>query len=365
MRQKFHSIDTWISKDNFLELRQQQSDKCRGRPQFFFSHNPVVCGLFQFALQLNLQREGIRELNGSAYGMSMAHLYNAAQTEGNLTNNWPDMEKFIGFHGDGELFTGGRPRTVEQYLTQFLLVQGVSSQQFAKDRRHKGFKYAADGPRRLKTSEFAESFEKLLCKTDPTQTDLNVDLIETLLHRMAHSQSKKGKQEVIRQSWEKSHALTPIQLLTLLEKCMLEEEPKLAFNYCAIFESSWHLLALIATELGTEFIDSLNSGAPKHDRNNINQCLHYLPQPIFAKLAKERKRSKAVATKEDILARVARVIDDFVSKNAKDPSPTVIGVVNDQNLTTDFEHGTQKEGTEKEVCIHWGRCKDTGFFSSR
>lgn len=360
VRHKLHLADTWINKDNILELRKLQPSLGPGRPHFFFSHNPVVCGFFQFVLLLKLQREGIRDLNGSGYASSMAHLYNAAQTERHLSTIWPDMEKLIDFHGEGELFTGGPPKTVEQYYSNFLMVKGVSAEHFAKDRRHKGIKQAKDGPRLLKTSEIVENFEKLLCKPDHTHTDINIDLIERFLHGMAHIQSMKRKEQGFnRERWQKSHTLTPVELLELLEQCIPEEEPKLAFNYFAIYQSSFILLAAIKMELGTEFTDWLDHLFPNHASND-NRCLHHLPHFVFDKLSKAQKKDKAGTTEDNILARVGRIIDGFVSRKAKDPSPTVIGVVNNQDLTTDFEHGTQNG-----VCIHWGRCERTGSFKAQ
>ena len=359
-RTKLRLVDTWISKDEFLQQRQEQPSLGPGRPYFFFSHNPVACGLFQFALLLELQRGGMQDLNGSAYALSMAHLYNAAQTESRLTTNWPDMEKLIDFFGKEDLCIGRPPKTVDHYLPQFLLAKGVSSQQFAKNRRDKGIKHADDGPRRLKTSEFVENFEKLLGKTDNTQIDINVDLIETFLHRMAHTQSmNKKKQGHTHERWERSHTLTPTQLLTLLEQCMEEEEPKLGLDYFVLYKSSWHLLVSIAMELDPEYTKWLSHRFPKYD-SNINHRLHYLPHYVFEKLREARKSGKAVGTEKDILTRVARVIDDVVPRIAKDPSPTVVGAVNDDDLVTEFEHGTQNG-----LCIHWGRCEKTGSFGGQ
>ncbi len=354
--QRLHLVDTWINEDEFLRLRQNQPNLGPGRPYFFFSHNPVVCGLFQFALLLQMQRGGMSDLNNTAYASTMAHLYNAAQTESHLTTNWPDMEKLIEFYGKKDLFIGGPPKTVNQYLSQFLMTKGISSRQFAKARRDEGIIYSKHNPRLLKTSEIMENFEKLLCKTDKKEIDINVDLVETFLHRMAHTQSLKKEQGVIHKRWEESHALTPIQLLTLLEQCMEEEKPKLSFDYAAFYQSSWRVLASIVAELGSEYTEWLDRRVPKHEKN-INDCLKYLPHFVFEKLQGGWKSGKAVATKEDTLARVARIINDVVSRIAKDPNPTVLGTVNDESLTTEFEHGTQ-DG----LCIHWGRCEKTRFF---
>ena len=360
-RQRLHLVDTWISKDEFLRLRHCQPDLGSGRPYFFFSHNPVVCGLIQFALLLKMQRGGMSDLNDMAYALSMAHLYNAAQNEGHLTTNWPDMEKLIEFCGKTDLFIGAPPKNMEKYHSQYIMATGVSLQSFAKDRRiEDGIIYSKHSLRLLTTSNIVENFEKLLCKTDKKNIDIDVDLIETFLHRMAHNQSLKKEQGVIHKRWEESRALTPIQLLTLLEQCMEEEKPKLSFNYFAFYQSSWQALASIVAELGPEYTEWLDLRSPRHNRN-INYCLHNVPHFVFAKFSYEklqggRKSGKAVATKEDTLARVACMIVDIVSRIAKDPSPTVLGTINDESLTTEFEHGTQ-DG----LCIHWGRCEKTRF----
>lgn len=352
-------VDTCISKDIMLELRQEQPSLGTGRPYFFFSHNPVICGLFQFALLLNLQREAFSELNASGYGLSVAHLYNATRTENYLTTIWPDMEKMIELR-EGELFAGGTPKTVDQYISNILRVNGVSIVNFAKDSRSNWKKKATNGPRQLETPEIMESFKKLLCKTDDTPTDISMDLIEAMLHKMAQTQSVKRKEQgLIRERWQRNHTLTPIELLKLLEQCMAEEEPKLAFNYFAIYQSSFLLLASIKVELGTEFTNWLDREFPNHDSND-NRLLRYLPYYVFGKLPEVQKKSKAATTEDNILARVGRVIDDFVCRKAKDPSPTIAGGFNDQDLTTDFEHGTQNG-----VCIHWGRCDRTAYFANQ
>lgn len=200
VRRRFQVIDAWIRRDIFLELRKEQPSLGTGRPHFFFTHNPVVCGLFQFATLLSVQRDLILELNASKYGLSMAQLYNAALTERQFTTIWPDMEKFIEFN-KGRLFPAGLPKTLDQCIWNFLRVKGVSAVNFAKDRRSiKEFEQANNDGGQLKTSEIMKSFEKLLCKID--NTEINVDLIETLLHRMAHSESmKKKEQGLIRERW--------------------------------------------------------------------------------------------------------------------------------------------------------------------
>ena len=55
---------------------------------------------------------------------------------------------------------------------------------------------------------------------------------------------------------------------------------------------------------------------------------------------------------DNILVRVAGVFKKFLEEYAGEPSGKTIGVVDEDNLHTDMEHGAQNS-----VCIHWGSCE--------
>lgn len=330
-------LNSWIINDIFMQQRKRHPELGPGRPFFFLLHNPVVCGLMQCAALLQSQAGGIKKLNKSLYAVSAAHLYNAARNEGDLATRWSDMENLIDLYGRGDIFLGAPPKTVSAYRHHHRMARGGSATNFARD--HKGgYKHSVQNARFLKVPELMETFEKFLCQTDATRTDLNVDLMEKFLHQTAHSQGvqKDGS----------SHKLNPVQLLTLLEQCMEKEEAKLVFNYWTLHHSCWTLLFEIYRELKDEFTAWLD---PETRGGNPNLLLHGLPHYIFDTLGKESGKKRA--GKENILSRVGRVMDKFISQKAQNQSLTTVGVVNDEGLETETEHGTQNG-----ECIHWGKC---------
>ena len=164
------------------------------------------------------------------------------------------MELLFENHDSAEIFLGGRPKTAKQYHDHSAMSRGLSPISFARDRLPaKGGKMGKK-KRDLQVSEIVKTFEKLLCQTDPTKTDISVDLVEQFLHRTAHLQGmRKKKQDALRDHWNKDHTLKPIQLLTLLEECLTEKESMLHFNYYACYKSCFLLLSSIEAEVHDEF----------------------------------------------------------------------------------------------------------------
>ena len=292
----------WTSDDAFMQLREEH-DLGSTKPFFFMSHNPVVCGLLQCATLLKSQSGGITIMNTSLYAACAAHLYNAAMNEGHLEHQWPDMEKLVDLYGRSDIFLGAPPKTISAYGNHHLIFAGGSVRNFAKDRR-KEFEHSDKGARLLKFPKIMETFDKSLCRTDATNTETSVDLMEKFLHQTAQRQVTQKKRS--------SHLLKPVQLLILLEKCMEDDEAKLVFNYYTLHRSCWMLLFAVYLELREEFKAWL---PPERRDENPNFLLHYLPQFIFLKLAKER--GKKGARTESILTRVGLVMDDYIAAKAQ------------------------------------------------
>ena len=75
------SVTKWIDRDRFMELRSLRKTSITGRPFFFLSHNPAVCGIMQCGILAKSQGEAIPMLVGSTYGTDAAWLYNAVRNE--------------------------------------------------------------------------------------------------------------------------------------------------------------------------------------------------------------------------------------------------------------------------------------------
>ena len=329
-------LKKWTTDDAFMQLREEHNLGST-KPFFFMSHNPVVCGMMQCATLLRSQSEGISIMNALLYAACAAHLYNAAMNEGHLQHHWPDMEELIDLYGRSDIFLGAPPKTISAYCNHHLISRGCSFKNFAKNKREE-FELACNGTRLLKVPKIMETFDEYLCQTDATNTEISVDLMEKFLHQIAQRQVTQKKRS--------PHLLNPVQLLMLLEKCMEDEEAKLVFNYYTLHRSCWMLLFTVYSELREEFKPWM---PPERREDNPNFLLHCLPSITFFRLAEER--GKKGARKESILAKVGRVMDDYISSKAQNPSATTVGVVDDDGLKTEFEHGTQND-----ICIHWGVC---------
>ena len=327
-------VNKWISQDEFIIARQRM-ERPLGRPFFFLLHSPVTCGLFQSALLLRFQQRGMANANATEYISAVAHLYNAAKNEQLLGELWPDMEEIISLHGPDDIFLGQPPRNSAQYLSSYLIVRGLSAQVFAKGRLTKGAKHSPRVPRSLKSSELMNSFERLLCQKDPSDSDITVEYIEKLLHQIARSQKARD----LRRQWGTMKSLDSVQLLMLLEECIAAEEPKLKFNYGALNEQCFLLLATIEIAMKGMFANWLSrSTGPIR---NMNRYQYLLPMFVFCR-----------DVDNTILSMVGQTMEDFIRRRCEVPSEKVNGVVSDES----WEELDEEHPTHNGDCLHWGVC---------
>lgn len=339
-RQNVSVVDKWILSDQFIIARQKLV-LTQGRPFFFFLHNPVTCGLLQSALLLKLQKKGMANGNATQYMTSVAHLYNAVKNEGLLGELWPDMEELISLHGPDDIFLGQPPRNSAQYLSSYLIVRGFSAQTFATRRLNKKVIKSTKGPRLLKSSELMNSFEKLLCQSDPSDSDITVEYIETLLHKIARRRTTQSqKTRDLRGQWSAKKSLNPVQLLMLLEECIAAEEPKLQVNYGALNEQCFLLLATIELTMKGMFARWVSKSAGPI--RNMNKYQHLLPMFIFC-----RDQDNV------ILSMVGRTMEEFIRRRCRVPSEKASGVVSDDG----WEGFEEEHPTHNGDCLHWGVCE--------
>ena len=336
-REMSDRINGWVTDDVLMGLRENYPKLGPGRPFFFMSHNPVVCGLMQCVTLLSSQSKGISIMNASMFATCAAHLYNATMNENHLQSRWPDMDKLIDLYGRSNIFLGAPPKTASAYEKHYLIAQGFSIRNFAKGKNEKR-EYSNKGARLLEVPKIMETLGKVLRQTSTTDTDMHVDLVENFLHQTVDQQATQKKGSV--------RALNPVQLLMVLEHCMEKEEAKLVLNYYTLNRSCWMMLSAIYSEVEERFKASLPAQSRGQDPNSL---LCHLPPFIFRTFAEES--DKRGASKETIMSRVGRVMEKYISSEVQNSSPTVVGVVNDNGIETETEHGTQNG-----ECIHWGEC---------
>ncbi|KAL8740380.1 MAG: hypothetical protein Q9184_008498, partial [Pyrenodesmia sp. 2 TL-2023] len=134
----YGAIEIWVLQDFILEQRKTLTKDNRilnVRPHALLKSNPLLCGLFEFALKARFQELGIAFVNHWKSIVSVAHLYNALRQEKLLARPWKDMEIAIKFQGCEAFFVGNKPSNVGEYERRFMLRVGISSSAYASNRR--------------------------------------------------------------------------------------------------------------------------------------------------------------------------------------------------------------------------------------
>ena len=193
-----------------------------------------------------------------------------------------------------------------------------------------------------------KTFEKLLCQTDPSKTETSVDLVEEFLHKIAHLQGmRKKKQDALRDHWNKDHTPKPIQLLTVLEECLTENEPMLDFNYYAFYKSCFLLLRLIEAELHYE-LKTFMSALLHSFNDDLDEDFSWLSAMVLLDF---RFCLVDGPPPEKMLVRVAGVFKKVLKRYSGNPDGKIIDIDDEDRVVNG-------------VCIHWGSCKWLGTRNS-
>jgi hypothetical protein len=97
--------------------------------------NPVRCGVLKYGVHLILHRYAVGFEMKSHVITSMIHLYAACRFAYPEDPVWPDMEYFLHHQDVDNLFFGGLPTSMEEALKKYLLAQGISATNYARNRR--------------------------------------------------------------------------------------------------------------------------------------------------------------------------------------------------------------------------------------
>ena len=195
-------IESWALNDKILQIfndrmsvrEQMQQNKRFGSKKVrawkeneILKLHPLLCGMWKYCFQLQMQTEGIRLVNETMM-MAAVHLYNALQKCGYIAEDclWVDAEYLLDIHADANTFLGDRPQTIEDCTRRLAISQGISPTTFARGRR------AGGGNHRVL---YAKTPGKFLRRSTPVASvfkarflqEGNVDLslanIETILGR--------------------------------------------------------------------------------------------------------------------------------------------------------------------------------------
>lgn len=143
-------------------------------------------------------------------------------------------------------------------------------------------------------------------------------------------------------------------MLTILEECILDEQPKLLFNYYALQKACWIVLANIESSMHDEFLAWLQAPNP-----NMNYNLTMVPLFIF------QKDMQAQPGHQIMLMRAARVLREFLEEEGNDGLTGIDTAADESDIpelgpTTLWGILEPNHPTWNGECIHWGLCERQG-----
>jgi hypothetical protein len=151
-----HFVDTWIGQDALASMRRrlyQAVSLPDVEPYALFQRHPLLCGLFQCKLYLQLQELGVTPCNAWGSILYVAHLYEGCRQGGYLEEIWPDMKMIMDIHTRERLFAGRVPKTPAESVTCMNLMLGISPASYARSgRRRPGIQQSRRGPKGLTTN---------------------------------------------------------------------------------------------------------------------------------------------------------------------------------------------------------------------
>ena len=243
-------IDHWITKDAIDKMRRvllkSLYDKGITEPYYLFSRHPLLCGLLQFSLTMMMREAGSAMAMCWGSILYVGHLYNALRQTSNLSIVWPEMETFIEVNTPERLFVGGLPTTLEDCFKRYSLMMGAAPENFARDHqsrnRGRSLKHSKKGPRDWHVDPpIVKIFKDRYLSLDGSVRWTIVN-IESLF------KETKTDERAAKRRWEKSHQLSPLQLLMSLQTAMAEEFAELTYDYFGMHMKCLDLLRRLRSE---------------------------------------------------------------------------------------------------------------------
>ncbi|KAK4501974.1 hypothetical protein PRZ48_007784 [Zasmidium cellare] len=229
------------------------------RPFFFLKNHPVLCGLWTYHMNTQLQELGITLCNAWGSVIYPAHFYNAARQSASLESDWKDMDYIIALHSPQRLFVGAPPTQPREYLKRFMLALGVSATNFARNRRTGGRSLIVEskkGPRGLKTTTPVKDIFHNRYGLGETAKLSTANLIAML---SVASKAERTNQpsvdlQALSQDLATQKQYSPLQILDIVREGVAGEELHLIFDYFGLHQRCWKMLRTVQTHLHADLV---------------------------------------------------------------------------------------------------------------
>ncbi len=316
LRNTLEFIDYWITKDAIDKMRRvllkSMYDKGITEPYYLFSRHPLLCGLLQLSLTMMMREAGSAMAMCWGSILYVCHLYNALRQTSNFSVLWPDMETFISVNTPERLFVGGLPTTLEDCFKRYSLMMGTAPENFARDHqsrnRGRGLKHAKKGPRDWHVDPpIVKIFKERYLSLDGSVrwTILNIESLLEEADTEVHAVKKR---------WEKSHQLSPLQVLTALQNALVGELPELTYDYFGMHIKCLNLLRQLRSENHDKLLQYCGSDYLERE-DQISTVAGYI---IMVAVGSEKlgEALTGQSTGSHMLVEAGRIMGDFIETQA-------------------------------------------------
>ena len=234
------------------------------KPDFLLSRHPILCGLMQLAVKLQMRNTG--ETVALAWGTiaATAHLYNALRKSRTLQLPWPDMNLFICIQTPAKLFIGSIPKTLRDCVTHFHIAGGTAASNSAKDRRCKAIQEYKRGRKDviIKSQKGARDWtyntpllqllqQRYLLQGRADKTLFHLDALFEKADCLRHGNCNKAI--VLSNKTHQAHA---VQLLEELRNSFCRETHALNFDYYSMHDRCLNLLRVLYKQMRSHTCES-------------------------------------------------------------------------------------------------------------
>ncbi|KAK8036424.1 hypothetical protein PG991_001561 [Apiospora marii] len=240
-REALRAVTLWegdpIHQARTMLHREELLERPHSAPWTFLRHHPMYCGLWVHYMRTRFHTEGNVYSAVPGAVMAVGQLYHAVRQEGALPEGrrWEDMETFMQWQGNSTFFVGDPPTSPEGYAKNFMLTMGMSTTNWAPNKRTAKVDLTQATRRNMRFKGWASLLmQERYQASRPMSTEVVLDILEKTKERKetqesGSSQRKgkgKGKSIQVRQLADQIHA----------------EVPELNFDYFALHEACWALL---------------------------------------------------------------------------------------------------------------------------
>lgn len=333
------------------------------KPFLLLSMHPLLCGLLQFAFLLTTQQLGLIVALDHGAITAAAHLCNAARQEKMISACWQELEELIAVWTPEKIYIGPSPTDPEAYNRRYLLIEGVSADSFAVNRRGAFCNTSKKGRRDpFKITPLLDALYWRFCQLE-THKKVTAEKLEVLLNTKECSPS-------LRQNVSRNQKLTPVQLLTLLEGAFTEDERIIKIDYMGIHKKCMDMLRRLEEALREPFMCFLDLHASRKSTEKLdcapNASLHGLPTFLFPLYGNALSEVPVFPEFKMWLSISHKIIQNFIEeeeairkKQRKEAAPVDEAVEHVPELSAATLWGILEPGhpTINGECIHFGVCK--------